>query len=92
MATEDVLLLREGAFLVRGRDAARDTLAAHAATEQLMSTAQFIADSGDLGYTYGTLVARRAAGADSSYYLHIWHRDGGRPWQLAFELIKPAKD
>jgi ketosteroid isomerase-like protein len=92
VATEDVRLLRQGAFPVIGRKAARDTLAAHAATEQLMSTAQYIADSGDLGYTYGTLIARRAAGADSSYYLHIWHRDGARPWQLAFELIKPAKD
>ena len=92
VAADDALLLRAGAFPVRGREAARDTLAAHAATEQLMSTAQFIADSGDLGYTYGTLVARSAAGTDSSYYLHIWHRDGRRPWQLAFELVKPAKD
>ncbi len=92
VATDDVRLLRQGAFPVIGREAARDTLAAHAAPEQLMSTAQFIADSGDLGYTYGTLVSRAAAGADSCYYLHIWHREGGRPWQLALELIKPAKD
>lgn len=92
VATEDARLLLQGAFPVVGREAARDTLAAHPGTEHLMSTAQYIADSGDLGYTYGTLIARGAAGADSSYYLHIWHRDGARPWQLAFELVKPARD
>lgn len=92
VATEDARLLRQGTFPVIGREAARDTLAAHPGTKQLMSTAQFIADSGDLGYTYGTLIARSAAGADSSYYLHIWQREGVRPWQLAFELVKPARE
>ena len=92
VATEDARLMREGCFPVTGRDAARDTLAAHAAAEQLMSTAQFIADSGDLGYTFGTLVARSGARADSCYYVHIWHRETGRPWQLAVEMVKPAKD
>jgi ketosteroid isomerase-like protein len=90
VAADDVRLHREGRVPVQGRDAARDTLAADSRPQQLMSTAQYIADSGDLGYTYGTLVARGAAGADSCYYLHIWHRDG-RAWQLAFELVKPAK-
>jgi ketosteroid isomerase-like protein len=92
VATADARLLRQGTFPVIGREAARDTLAAHATTEHLMSTAQYISDSGDLGYTYGTLVARSVASADSSYYLHIWHRVAGQPWQLAFELVKPAKD
>ena len=92
VATADARLLRQGAFPVIGREPVRDTLAAHPGTEHFMSTAQFIADSGDLGYTYGTLIARSAAGADSSYYLHIWQREGARPWQLAFELVKPARD
>ena len=91
VAAEEVRLMREGTFPVTGRDAARDSIAAAAAPEKLMSTAQFIADSGDLGYTFGTLVAKRDAGPDSSYYVHIWKRDAGRPWQLLLELVKPAK-
>jgi hypothetical protein len=54
-----------------------------------MSLAQYVGDRGDLGYTYGTLVEAGAAGADSSYYLHIWQREGGQPWRLALELLQP---
>jgi ketosteroid isomerase-like protein len=91
MGAEDLRLMLPGRFPILGRDAARDTVTAQAAHETLMSTGQFIADSGDLGYTFGTLVATRDAGPDSSYYIHVWKREGAKPWQLAVELLVPKK-
>ncbi len=88
-AADDVWLLREGHAGVRGHDAARDSLAAEPLTEKLVSTAQFVANSGDLGYTYGMRFVTRDAKTDTSYYLHVWHREAPRPWSLALELVSP---
>jgi hypothetical protein len=82
-----VRALRDGALPIAGRDAVRDTAAARHPRGRMMSLAQFISDSGDLGYTYGTFVEGSASAPDSSYYLHVWERAPGRPWQLALELF-----
>ena len=63
--------------------AARSLGAAH-----LMSNAQYISTSGDLGYTYGTFVTGSAA-ADSAYYVHVWQRGAASTWRLAFEVVMP---
>jgi hypothetical protein len=86
-AAPQVRWLRDGARPVAGRDAARDSAAVRHPQGRMMSLAQFISDGGDLGYTYGTFVEGGAAAPDSSYYLHIWERAPGRPWQLALELF-----
>jgi ketosteroid isomerase-like protein len=88
-AGERVRLLDEGALPVIGREAARDSAAARHPRARLMSLAQYLSASGDLGYTYGSWLEQGAAGVDSSYYLHIWERGAARTWELALQLVSP---
>ena len=87
-ASPDVIVLRDDATRWAG-SAARDSVAAHEPSVSMMSTAQFMSQAGDLGYTYGTYVVPRAADADSGHYVHIWERDASRAWKLALELVTP---
>lgn len=89
-AAPNVRWLRDGARPVIGRDAARDSAAAAHPQGRMMSLAQFVADTGDLGYTYGTLVEGSAADPDSSYFLHIWERTPAQPWALVLEMFSPV--
>ena len=87
---DDLIVLRDGLPRLTGPVAARDTLSAREGTMTVMSLGQYIADAGDLGYTFGSRVRRSAVGADSSYYLHIWQRGKMRPWELALEYVQPV--
>lgn len=87
---ERLVLLREGLPRVLGRAAAADTLRARERAPALMSLAQFLSDSGDLGYTYGSFVTGGGAGPDSGYYVNVWHRGTAKPWELAAQLVQPA--
>jgi len=89
-AAPDVRWLHSGMAPVLGRDAVRDSAATRVGAGRMTSQAQFIADSGDLGYTHGVWVEGAGAAADTSYYLHIWRRSPGRPWELALELLLPV--
>ncbi len=89
-AAPGVRWLRDGAQPVIGHDAARDSAATAHPQGRMMSLAQFVSDTGDLGYTYGTLVEGAAAAPDSSYFLHIWERTPGQPWALVLELFSPV--
>ena len=57
----------------------------------MMSTAQFMSQAGDLGYTYGTYTvpALASAPARAGHYVHIWERDTTRTWKLALEVVLP---
>jgi ketosteroid isomerase-like protein len=89
-AAEDVVVLRDGSPRLSGRARALPALAVSTTRAELISNAQFIADSGDLGYTYGSLVAGPAAAPDTSWYVHVWQRGAAMPWQLAVELVMPV--
>ena len=89
-ATDDIIVLREGAQRISGRAAARDTLAARETQAKLMSNAQYISDSGDVGYTYGSFVNSPGAVPDSAYYVHVWHRGAAATWRLAFQVVMPV--
>lgn len=88
-ATDDVIVLREGAQRISGRTAARNFVAAREHDAKLTSNAQYIADSGDLGYTYGSFVSGEGAAADSAWYVHVWHRGAAATWRLAFQVVMP---
>ena len=90
-ATDDIILLREGSQRIRGRAAARDAVVSREPRARLVSYAQYIADSGDLGYTYGSFVTDTdiGAAADSAWYVHVWHRGAASTWRLAFEVVMP---
>ena len=86
---DDLITLREGTRRMSGRADAQSALAGSEKRATLMSTAQHIAASGDLGYTYGTWVMGDAAAPDSCWYVHVWHRSPAATWRLAAELVMP---
>jgi ketosteroid isomerase-like protein len=86
---ERLILLREGMPRVTGLVAACDTLRSRERRATLMSLAQFLSASGDLGYTYGSFVSGEPAARDSGYYVHVWHRGRTKPWELAVEFVQP---
>lgn len=89
--TDDLVVLREGAQRFTGRNLAQDSLRARReSVAKLMSNAQYIADSGDLGYTYGSFVTGTLAAPDSAYYVHVWHRGAAATWRLAFQCVMPV--
>ena len=88
-AAPDIIVLREGSKRLSGRTLALPAVAVSDSRAQLMSNAQYIADSGDLGYTYGSLVDGPAASPDTSWYVHVWQRGPATPWQLAVQLVMP---
>ncbi len=87
---ERLILLRPGMPRVAGILAAHDSLAARAETPRMMSNAQFISESGDLGYTYGSFVTTSEAGVDSSWYVNIWRQGETRRWELALHMVMPG--
>jgi len=89
-ADDDVIVLREGAQRWRGRATARDSLSRRETRTRVVSNAQNVAGSGDIGYTYGTFVHGPAAAPDSAWYVHVWHRGPAPAWKLAFEVVMPV--
>ncbi len=89
-ATDDVIVLREGSLRRTGRGAAVAALTGRETHARLVSNAQYIAESGDLGYTYGSLVTGAAAAADTAWYLHVWHRGPAATWRIALQLVMPV--
>src|SRR5262249_52364292 len=89
-STDDVIVLREGDQRVTGRNAARDSIASREDTARMVSNAQSVAGSGDLGYTYGTFVTGGEADADSAWYVHVWHRGQAAAWKLVFQVVMPV--
>jgi len=89
-ATDDIVVLREGKTRIVGRAAARAALTPFEREATLMSNAQYIAESGDMGYTYGSYVTGRGASADSAWYVHVWHRGAAATWRLACDVLMPV--
>ena len=89
-ATDDIVVLREGAQRFSGRAVAQDSVRARERVAKMTSNAQYIADSGDLGYTYGSYVTGTLAAPDSAYYVHVWHRGAAATWRLAFQVVMPV--
>ena len=85
-----MIVLREGRGRIVGRDAARDSIAAHETVAKLMSNAQYVSDAGDMGYTYGSFVTGTLAEPDSAWYVHVWHRGPAATWRLAFQVVMPV--
>jgi ketosteroid isomerase-like protein len=88
-ATDDVIVLREGEQRLTGRGRAQGALEGRESKAKLVSTAQYIAESGDLGYTYGTFVTGGTSAPDSAWYVHVWHRGPSASWRLACQMVMP---
>jgi len=88
--TDDIIVLREGEQRVAGRAAARESIGGREATARMVSNAQSVAGSGDIGYTYGTFVTGGMADPDSAWYVHVWHRGAAASWKLACQVVMPV--
>ena len=88
-ATDDIIVMREGSLRQSGRNSALAALSGREVQARLVSTAQYIAESGDLGYTYGTFVTGSSTAADSAWYVHVWHRGPSATWRLACQMVMP---
>jgi ketosteroid isomerase-like protein len=52
----------------------------------------FVAEAGDLGYSYGSYTVRNSSNTDDDekgYYLHAWRRDASNRWRLVAEVTSP---
>lgn len=88
-ASESVRVLRAGVPPATGRSALR----ADAASDVFEWTpaAGGVAESDDLGYTWGTYVRRTPGGSEErGNYLRAWRRDGGGVWRIAVEVLSPV--
>jgi ketosteroid isomerase-like protein len=51
-----------------------------------------MAQSGDLGYSYGKYSLQRQGTApeiERGYYVRVWKRDGQGNWKIAIDVAKP---
>ena len=86
--TNDARLHRMGLFPIVGRTAVRAYLKGR---EMALTGAPIKADvaqSGDLGYTYGSYVLRDGGRTEKGYYVRVWRREGGR-WRVALDTANP---
>jgi ketosteroid isomerase-like protein len=88
--TDDLIVLREGARRMSGRTSGQTSVLAREKLPRLVSNAQYIADSGDMGYTYGSFVSGTTAAPDSAWYVHVWHRGAAASWRLALQVVMPV--
>lgn len=91
-SARDVRLHRQHSFPVAGREAARAALAANPGTLEWQPAAAHVADSADLGYTYGTYEFKPTAAdkpAERGHYLKIWKRQPDGTWLVALDLMRP---
>lgn len=91
-AADGVRLHRQNNFPVVGKDAARAALAANPGALDWQLAAARVADSGDLGYTYGTYDFKPDAPGkplERGHYVKIWKRQPGGKWKTVLELMRP---
>lgn len=77
---------RSGHQPVVGRGAAAKWLRANATSLSFTPLDGDSAGSGDLGYTYG----RYTHGAETGYYVRVWHRTAAGAWTLVADIESPA--
>ena len=87
LARKDVRVHRDGRLPMTGQTALQAFLIER--PFEMTGSALFadVAQSADLGYTYGTYELKRegAAKPERGYYVRVWKRDGGGRWQVALD-------
>ncbi len=86
--TDAARLHRNGVFPVVGQSAVRAYLKDK--TMRLTGTPikADVAQSGDLGYTYGSYEQQDGATTEKGYYVRIWQRAGNK-WRVALDTTSP---
>lgn len=89
---DDVRVLREGEFPFVGQQAARKAFDAEGNLSWQPTKAD-VAQSVDLGYSYGIYERKSADGkqTDTGNYVHIWKRQPDGKWKVVMEVFNPKK-
>ncbi len=95
-ADDSVRMYRERSLPVLGLMAVDSAFTARGGIYNWIPSHAAVASSGDLGYTYGTLEIRMAAGDEEpgqiSSYLHIWKRGADGKWRLVLDITNELPD
>jgi hypothetical protein len=92
---DEARLHRNGIFPLTKRDAIRAHLSRTRSALSGEPMKADVAQSNDLGYTYGRYELREgdapAATAEKGYYVRVWKRDraGGGRWKIALDTTHP---
>jgi ketosteroid isomerase-like protein len=89
LAASDVRLHREGREPIVGRESAAAALRRVGERFAWHPAAGVEAQSGDLGYTYGTYGGTGAGAGEAGAYVRIWRRDSDGRWRLALDITNP---
>lgn len=87
VATDDLLVLREGVLPASTKAAASIMLSAD--RNRLNNVSQVgtgLSLSTDLGYVYGTYVTDRIAGREEGSYVRVWRHNPDGAWRLAVDV------
>lgn len=88
---DDARVYRDGACPAEGRSAAQALLQAQAATVRWVPIDAIVANSGDLGYSYGSYerLDDSSGRPERGYYVRVWRREAG-DWMLALDVTSPV--
>lgn len=92
VATHDFRLNRDGFMPSLGVDPVRAAFDSVGGTLDFETRGSGVANSLDLGYSYGIArLLRRGSEApsDSGVFLHVWRREAGKKWKLALAVENP---
>lgn len=82
---------RDGEFPVLGREAIKAYLAKQTSEFTWAPIKSDVADSEDLGYTYGSYEKKspQANATEKGYYVRVWKRDTKENWKLVLDTVSP---
>jgi ketosteroid isomerase-like protein len=88
---DEARLHRNGNFPLTNKDAIRSYLSQKQFTLSGEPLKADVAQSNDLGYTYGSYELKSGAGAASEkgYYVRVWKRDRAGHWKIALDTTHP---
>ena len=89
--TADARLHRNGMFPVVGRREIQAYLNSKSWKLTGTPTSADVAQSGDLGYSYGSYELKDGATTERGYYVRIWRRDGDH-WRIALDTASPIPE
>jgi ketosteroid isomerase-like protein len=93
-ADETLRLYRQNSFPVVGREAVRSALEGKTGVVTWKQSKTFVANSGDLGYAYGTYELRSKPAdekpAEQGNYVRMWKRRGGA-WRVVLDVTNPVR-
>ncbi len=85
----DARVMREGNLPFIGLHAVVEHLRKNDGAASWVPISSRVANSLDLGYTYGQYEFRTVASKEFGHYIHVWKRQPNGAWKVVFETLQP---